>query len=62
MLESEAMRLAAERSCEMRWDEAQRCWVILAVSYDADMVCLPAPTLARIGADEFLRDWIPERT
>ncbi|MEC9361617.1 hypothetical protein [Sinimarinibacterium flocculans] len=61
MLESEAMRLAAERSCEMRWDDDQRCWVILAVSYDADMVCLPAATLARLDADEFLREWIPER-
>jgi hypothetical protein len=62
MLESEAIRLATERSCEMRWDEQQHCWVILAVSYDADMVCLPAATLARITATEFLRDWIPERS
>lgn len=62
MLESDAMRLAAERSCDMRWDDAQRCWVILAVSYDADMVCLPAATLARISAEEFLREWIPERS
>ncbi|MES0872950.1 hypothetical protein [Sinimarinibacterium thermocellulolyticum] len=62
MLESEAMRLAAERSCEMRWDETQCCWVILAVSYDADMVCLPAATLAQLSAEDFLRDWIPERS
>lgn len=61
MLESDAIRLAAEHSCEMRWDEVQRCWVILAVSYDADMVCLPAATLARLDAAEFLREWLPER-
>lgn len=61
MLEADAMRLAAERSCEMRGDESERCGLILPIAYDGDLVCLPAATRACIGAQEFLRDWIPER-
>lgn len=56
-----AIRLAAENSCDMEWDEVARCWTIGSVSYDADACSLDSATLASIDAETFLRNYIPDR-
>lgn len=61
MTVSEAMRLAAEHSCDMEWDAEHRQWRIGAISYDADACSLDASTLARIDADTFVDVFIPDR-
>ena len=61
MLVAEAMRLAAERGCELTRDTGNGDWVIRSIAYDSDPCALSDEQLLRIGADSFLRDYIPDR-
>jgi hypothetical protein len=58
---AEAMRLAAERGCDMAWDAQQQLWVIRAISYDSDACSLNNARLMRINRSEFLELFIPDR-
>ena len=59
---SEAMRTAAEHSCDMEWDAENGLWFIGAISFDADGCALDSARLAAIDRDTFIRDYIPDRT
>ncbi len=61
MTMSEAIRLAAERSCDMRWDAELGLWTVHAISYDGDPVCLSERELLAMSAREFLERAIPQR-
>ena len=58
---AEAMRLAAERGCDMSWDEHERLWMIRAISYDSDACSLSMAKLMRTNRSEFLELFIPDR-
>lgn len=58
---AEAMRLAAERGCDMSWDAQQRLWIIRAIAYDSDACSLDNARLMRIQRKEFLELFIPDR-
>lgn len=57
----EAMRLAAEHSCDMSWDDELRLWTVRAISYDGDPVCLSEADLLAMSPQDFLDRAIPER-
>lgn len=58
---SEAMRTAAEHSCELSWDEELRLWTIRAISYDGDPVCVSEAELLAMSPTEFVARALPER-
>lgn len=58
---AEAMRLAAEQSCELYRDAATGRWVVASISYDSDACSLTDAELLRIDRETFLRDFIPDR-
>lgn len=61
MLVAEAMRLAAEHSCELSRDPVSGDWVIASISYDSDACSLSDAALLAISREDFLRDYIPDR-
>lgn len=58
---AEAMRLAAEHSCELYRDAATGRWVVASVSYDSDACSLTEDELLSLTAERFVADYIPER-
>lgn len=58
---SEAMRVAAERSCDMSWDEELRLWTVRSISHDGDPVCLSETDLLAMSPADFVARAIPER-
>lgn len=58
---AEAMRLAAEHSCDLTRDPKTGDWVVASISYDSDACSLSDETLLKISADTFLKLYIPDR-
>jgi hypothetical protein len=58
---AEAMRLAAEHSCELYRDAESGRWVIASISYDSDACSLTEAELFALSREAFLRDYIPDR-
>jgi hypothetical protein len=56
---TEAIRRAAEQGCELEPIPGQRRWLIRAIGYDADPYEIDEDALMSLGAEEFLREWIP---
>lgn len=58
---AQAMRLAAEHSCELYRDTDSGDWVVASISYDSDACSLSDAKLLEIDATTFLADYIPDR-
>lgn len=58
---AQAMRLAAEHSCELYRDTESGDWVVASISYDSDACSLSDAKLLEIDATTFLADYIPDR-
>ena len=58
---AQAMRLAAEHSCELYRDTESGDWVVASISYDSDACSLSDAKLLEIDAKTFLADYIPDR-
>ncbi|WP_029891010.1 hypothetical protein [Polycyclovorans algicola] len=58
---AQAMRLAAEHSCELYRDTDSGDWVVASISYDSDACSLSDAKLLEIDAKAFLADYIPDR-
>jgi hypothetical protein len=57
---AEAARAALSRGCELVPAEGSRV-LVRAIAYDADPYELDERQLYAMSAEEFLREWIPER-
>lgn len=58
---AEATELALRQGCDLEISGDGRRVTIRGIAYDADPYELELNRLFAMGADEFLRDWIPER-
>ncbi len=58
---AEAMRLAAEHSCDLTRDPETGDWVVASISYDSDACSLSDAKLLEIDAATFLSLYIPDR-
>jgi hypothetical protein len=58
---AEAMRIAAEHSCDLTRDPDTGDWVVASISYDSDACSLSDTKLLEIDAETFVTQFIPDR-
>ena len=56
---TEAIRLAAERGCELVRIAGMARYTIRAIGYDTDPYEISEEALLDLSREEFLREWIP---
>lgn len=58
---SEAIRISAQKGCDMAWDNVAGVWRIASIAYDSDACSLDSDTLARLDTEAFIARYIPDR-